>query len=242
MSSAVVLIPARFQSTRFPGKPLALISGKPMIEWVYTNVSESGLPTFVVTDDARIEAAVRGFGGQVLRVDDDVPSGSERIALAYQRFLKAKQVDFVVNVQGDEPLLKGAVLRELVEFHATSAFDVTTLVRQRSRSDADWSNPNVVKAVLGLEGRVSYFSRASVPYERDAQTAPWFQHVGVYCYRARALEAFVQWPASPLENLEKLEQLRGLEHGQSFGALITPQTLMGVDAPDDVKRIEEILK
>jgi 3-deoxy-manno-octulosonate cytidylyltransferase (CMP-KDO synthetase) len=242
MRSAVVLIPARFQSTRFPGKPLAPINGRSMIEWVYSRSKRCGYPTYVVTDDERIEKAVKTFGGEVLRVDDDVPSGSERIALAYQRYLKKDPAQFVVNVQGDEPLLSGEILKELVEFHQKSSFDITTLVRERSRRESDWQNPNVVKAVMGLNGRCSYFSRASVPFERDGQSSPWFQHIGVYCYRAEALEKFVTLKASPLENLEKLEQLRAMENGMSFGALVTTQRLIGVDTPEDVKRVEEALK
>jgi 3-deoxy-manno-octulosonate cytidylyltransferase (CMP-KDO synthetase) len=242
MQPAVVLIPARFQSTRFPGKPLAPIAGRSMIERVYTQALAAGFPTYVVTDDERIEKAVKAFGGQVLRVDDDVPSGSERIALAYARFLSKTPAKFVVNVQGDEPLLNGVVLQELVAFHEKSPFDVTTLVRPRQRSEADWTNPNVVKAVLGLRGRCSYFSRASVPFERDGAASPWHQHIGVYCYRAEALQTFVTLAASPLENLEKLEQLRGMENGMTFGALATTQKLIGVDVPEDVKRVEEALR
>jgi len=242
MQPAVVLIPARFQSTRFPGKPLAPIAGRSMIERVYSQALMAGFPTYVVTDDERIETAVKAFGGHVLRVDDDVPSGSERIALAYARYLSKTPAKFVVNVQGDEPLLEGSVLKDLVAFHEKSAFDVTTLVRPRQRSESDWANPNVVKAVLGLQGRCSYFSRASVPFERDGASAPWHQHIGVYCYRAEALQKFVTLPASPLENLEKLEQLRGMENGMTFGALSTTQRLIGVDVPEDVKRVEEALR
>lgn len=242
MRPAVVLIPARFQSTRFPGKPLAPINGRSMIEWVYSRAKLCGYPTYVVTDDERIENVVKAFGGEVLRVDDDVPSGSERIALAYQRYLKKDPAQFVVNVQGDEPLLQGEILKSLVEFHNKSSYDITTLVRERARSESDWQNPNVVKAVMGLHGRCSYFSRASVPFERDGQSSPWFQHIGVYCYRAEALEKFVTLAASPLENLEKLEQLRAMENGMSFGALVTTQRLIGVDTPEDVKRVEEALK
>lgn len=240
MSQAVVLIPARFQSSRFPGKPLAPIAGKSMIERVYTNAKTAGFPCYVVTDDERIEAAVKAFGGQCLMVKDDVPSGSERIALAHQRFLK-DGVDFVVNVQGDEPLLKGEILKELVAFHAQSKFDLTTLVRPRTRSEADWQNPNVVKAVIGEGQRCLYFSRGSVPFQRDGQSAPWFHHIGVYCYRPQALQAFVKFPLGKLEDLEKLEQLRALENGLSIGALATTQKLIGVDVPEDVRRVEEAL-
>ncbi|MBY0515273.1 MAG: 3-deoxy-manno-octulosonate cytidylyltransferase [Bacteriovoracaceae bacterium] len=241
MQSAVVLIPARFQSTRFPGKPLAPIAGISMIERVYNQSLKSGFVCYVVTDDERIEQAVNAFGGKVLRVDDDVPSGSERIALAYQRFLKSTDCEFVVNVQGDEPLLKGEILNDLVKYHQKSAFDVTTLVRPRKRSESDWTNPNVVKAVMGVGGRCSYFSRASVPFERDGAEAPWYQHIGVYCYKVEALLKFVRLPASPLEQLEKLEQLRGMENGLTYGALPTNQKLIGVDSPEDIKKVEEAL-
>lgn len=241
MPKAIVLIPARFQSSRFPGKPLALIAGKTMIERVYQNALSSGLECFVVTDDERIESAVRGFGGQVLMVKDDVPSGSERIALAAERFLQKEQPEFIINVQGDEPLLQGSTLSELVRFHARSEFDVTTLVRPRTRQEADWQNPNVVKAVLGQGNRCVYFSRASVPVQRDGASAPWYHHIGVYCFRAQALQRFVRLPLGQLEDLEKLEQLRALENGMSFGATETNLKLIGVDTPEDVKKVEEAL-
>ncbi len=241
MHLAAVLIPARFKSTRFPGKPLVPLKGKPMIQWVWQHALASGFPVYVVTDDQRIEDCVRGFGGEVIRVDDDVPSGTERIALAAQRKLAPGGYRFFVNVQGDEPLLKGASIRRLVEFHAQHPFDVTTLVRARMRSEADWNNPNVVKAVMGTGGRVLYFSRASVPFERDGGSAPWFQHIGVYCYRSEALDTFVRLPESTIESFEKLEQLRALEAGMSFGAVSMTERLVGVDTPEDVAKAEEAL-
>jgi 3-deoxy-manno-octulosonate cytidylyltransferase (CMP-KDO synthetase) len=242
MPKAVVLIPARYQSTRFPGKPLTPLLGRPMIERVYQNAALSGFPCYVVTDDERIERAVKAFGGKCLRVDDDVPSGSERIALASARFLGPDGPDFIINVQGDEPLLRGETLRELLDFHAASAFDLTTLVRRRERTEADWGNPNVVKAVMGAGGRCVYFSRAGVPVDRDAGTSPWFQHVGVYCFRTQALARFVAMPAGRLEALEKLEQLRALENDMRIGALETTQRLIGVDTPEDVEKVEEALR
>lgn len=242
MPKAVVLIPARYQSTRFPGKPLTPIFGHSMIERVYQNACASGLPCYVVTDDERIEKAVLSFGGKCLRVDDDVPSGSERIALATQRYLRELAPDYVINVQGDEPLLKGETLKDLLAFHQASSFDITTLVRPRPRTEKDWSNSHVVKAVLGRGGRCLYFSRASVPVDRDGVNATWFQHVGVYCFRTEALMKFVGWPAGIVEEMEKLEQLRALENGLSIGALETTQKLIGVDTPDDVKKVEEALR
>lgn len=242
MSKAVVLIPARFQSSRFPGKPLVKIAGQLMIERVYNNARQSGLPCYVVTDDKRIEDAVHGFGGKVLMVKDDVPSGSERIALAAERFLAADAPDFIINVQGDEPLLSGEVLRELLSFHAGRDFDITTLVRPRERHEDDWSNPNVVKAVIGQGQRCVYFSRASVPVQRGGATAPWFHHIGVYCFKTRALQKFIKLPMGVLEDLEKLEQLRALENGLSIGAAETRLKLIGVDTPEDVMKVEEALR
>ncbi len=237
--AAAVLIPARYSSTRFPGKPLAPILGRPMIQRVYENAVRSGLPCYVVTDDGRIQHAVEGFGGRCLRVDDDVPSGSERIALAAARHLPG--FELYINVQGDEPLLKGEMLAELAAFHRASGFDIATVVRPRSRAEAAWGDPNVVKTVMGKGGRCLYFSRSPVPHDRDGQEPGWHQHVGVYSYRAQALARFVALPEGRLENLEKLEQLRALEDGMSIGALETRQELIGVDVPADVKKVEEAL-
>lgn len=243
MARVVVLIPARYQSSRFPGKPLALIAGISMIQRVYTNCLESGFPAYVVTDHDGIEAAVKNFGGNVLRINDDVPSGSERIALAYERFLKQESPELVINVQGDEPLLKGDVLKELAEFHLNSAFDIGTLLRERSVKEEDFKNPNVVKAVYSPVSRQClYFSRQSLPYDRDGgREYSWYQHIGVYSYKPLALSSFVKLPMSPLEDLEKLEQLRALESQMTLGAILTTQKLIGVDVPEDIKKVEGAL-
>ena len=243
MASVVILIPARFASSRFPGKPLALIAGKSMIQRVYENCHASGFETAVVTDHDGIEQHVKEFGGKVLRIDDDVPSGSERIALAYERYLKEKNPDLVINVRGDEPLLKGDVLKELAEFHMKSDYEITTLIRERSVKDEDFKNPNVVKAVWSsISNQCFYFSRQSLPYDRDGgREYPWYQHIGVYSYRPKALTSFVKLPMSRLEDLEKLEQLRGLENGMRIGAVLTTQKLIGVDVPEDVKKVEGAL-
>jgi 3-deoxy-manno-octulosonate cytidylyltransferase (CMP-KDO synthetase) len=243
MASVVVLIPARFGSSRFPGKPLALIAGRSMIERVYTNCKASGFETAVVTDNDEIDAHVKSFGGIVLRVDDDVPSGSERIALAYQRFFEHAKADLVINVQGDEPLLQGGVLKELAEFHLKSSYPITTLLRARYVSEEDFKNPNVVKAIWSEQTKQClYFSRQSLPYDRDGgRDYNWYQHIGVYSYRPEALLAFVKMPMSKLEDLEKLEQLRALENGYSLGAILTTQKLMGVDVPEDIKKVEGVL-
>ena len=243
MTSVVVLIPARFGSSRFPGKPLAKIAGRSMIERVYTNCNKAGFKTAVVTDNDEIEAHVKSFSGVVLRVNDDVPSGSERIALAYQRFFQDAKADLVINVQGDEPLLNGEILKELADFHLKSSYPITTLLRERSSREEDFKNPNVVKALWSDKTKQCfYFSRQPLPYDRDGgRDFSWYQHIGVYSYRPEALLAFVKLPMSKLEDLEKLEQLRALENGYSLGAILTTQKLMGVDVPEDIKKVEGAL-
>lgn len=243
MLRAVILIPARFASSRFPGKPLAEISGKTMIQRVYENCFTSGLPVYVVTDHDDIEKHVKGFGGKVLRVNDDVPSGSERIALAYERYLKTEAPEFVINVQGDEPLLKGDILKDLALFHGKTSFDITTLLRERSTKEEEFKNPNVVKAVYSTAANEClYFSRQSLPFDRDGgKEYSWYHHIGVYCYRTEALSRFVKLPLGKLEDLEKLEQLRALENKMRIGAILTTQHLIGVDVPEDVKKVEGAL-
>lgn len=214
-----------------------------MIERVFKNCTASGFETAVVTDNDEIEQHVKSFGGSVVRVDDDVPSGSERIALAYDRYYKNKNPQLVINVQGDEPLLKGDVLKALAEFHLKTSFELTTLVRERSSADEDFKNPNVVKALfVPASGECLYFSRQSIPYDRDGgKTYPWYQHIGVYSYKPEALLRFVKLPLGDLEDLEKLEQLRALENRMRIGAVLTTQKLIGVDVPEDIKKVEGVL-
>jgi 3-deoxy-manno-octulosonate cytidylyltransferase (CMP-KDO synthetase) len=243
MASVVILIPARYGSSRFPGKPLAMIKGKTMIQRVYSNCTKSGFKTAVVTDNDEIALHVKSFGGAVIRVDDDVPSGSERIALAYERFFSDQRADLVINVQGDEPLLDGSVLKDLATFHLESHYSLATLIRRRSSAEEDFKNPNVVKAVWSESSKQClYFSRNSLPFDRDGgKEFSWFQHIGVYSYRPEVLLKFVTLGMSPLEDLEKLEQLRALENGMTVGAIETTQKLMGVDVPDDIKKVEGAL-
>lgn len=243
LEKTVVLIPARFNSSRFPGKPLAMIQGRSMIQRVYENCKLSEFECAVVTDDDRIEEHVKSFGGQVVRIDDDVPSGSERIALAFERFYKKNQFEIVINVQGDEPLLNGEILRELSSFHTQSDYDIATLIRPRMSNEIDFSNPNVVKAVYCEDSKKClYFSRTSLPFSRENVAGyQWYQHIGVYSYKAQSLERFIKLPESKLEALERLEQLRALENQMSIGAIISTQKLVGVDVPEDIKKVEEVL-
>lgn len=257
----LVLIPARYKSTRFPGKPLTLINSRPMIEWVIQNMSKKlgylgeefeFYPT-VVTDDQRIEDAVKACGGKAVRVDDDVISGTLRIELAYQRFFSGDHFDLIVNVQGDEPLLQLDQVAELCRFHLSHHdYQIGTLVKPRvgmkkgTREGDDFFDPNKVKALFVPEsGQCLYFSRSAIPYDRERpenEFGTWYLHIGVYSFKPSALCRFAQLPTGIYEDIEKLEQLKALENKMQIGAVVLHGTLMGVDHPEDVKKVEELLK
>lgn len=249
--NVLILIPARFASTRFPGKPLAMISGKTMIQRVLENClktthSNIHFDAFVVTDESRVEEHVKTFSPNVVRVDDDVISGTLRIELAYARYFKEKSYDLVINVQGDEPLLEGSDLARLAEFHLSKNVEITTLVKKHMAFDEVFRDPNKVKVAMSeTTGDAFYFSRAPIPFKRDAgvdaKNDYWFLHIGVYSYKPEALSAFAKAPVSRLEDLEKLEQLRALEMGMKIGALETRSVIVGVDHPADVLKVEEVL-
>lgn len=251
-SSALLLIPARYGSARFPGKPLAEIAGQSMIQRVWercqqatklAKASSLELLPVVVTDDQRIEDHVQGFGGQVCRVDDDVSSGSERIRLAFQNYFGDRAWDFLVNVQGDEPLIAPESLVRLIEAHQKYNYDIMTMVKPQVGNREDFQDPNRVKAVYSqVSSQCFYFSRAPIPHHRDQETpVEWALHVGVYSYRPEALEKFCQAQNSRLESVEKLEQLRALELGLSLGAIEIQDQLIGVDTPEDIKKVEGVL-
>ena len=240
-SKALVLIPSRYGSSRFPGKPLAPILNKPMIQWVYENCAKSGFDVWVVTDHDEIETCVKGFGGNVCRVDDDVSSGTERIQLAYERNFSKENYDYVINVQGDEPLLKGEELNQLVCKQNLLKTPVATIVKKYNGFDEHFKDPDKVKVAMSPEGICHYFSRAPIPFERD-QDVPlekqnWFHHIGVYSYTPEALNSFAKHPATELELAEKLEQLRALDMGLQIGALVSEEKHLGVDKPEDIEKI-----
>ncbi len=241
----LVLIPARFDSTRFPGKPLALIAGKPMIQWVYERVSlsSSGLINFnvcVVTDHEKVKEAVEAFAGKVCLVDDETESGTERIALALERHFKQKNYDLVINVQGDEPLIIPKIIEDLCQFHLGSDFDITTVVREDNEIGKD---PNTVKAIYcPSSGRCLYFSRSEIPFDRHQSRENFYAHVGIYSFKPEALKSFCEFPVGHYEKIESLEQLRALENGLTIGAIKVNERLQGVDTPEDIAKVEEKLK
>jgi 3-deoxy-manno-octulosonate cytidylyltransferase (CMP-KDO synthetase) len=239
--NVVGVIPARYASTRFPGKPICPILGKPMIQWVYERASLArGLDAVLVaTDDERIEHAVRLFGGEVVMTSPSCPSGSDRVWLA----VRDKPVSLILNIQGDEPTLEPASLEALLDLMAShSKLGLGTLVSP-IRSQKDFRNPNVVKVALGEGGRCLYFSRSPIPFLRGRQpkVEQVFRHVGLYAFRRDLLEAFTSWPPSKLETTEGLEQLRALEHGVEVRAAVVEWPGCAVDAPEDVAVAEAML-
>jgi 3-deoxy-manno-octulosonate cytidylyltransferase (CMP-KDO synthetase) len=230
----VVVIPARYHSTRFPGKPLADIAGRSMIEHVYARAAAApGVNAVVVaTDDARIAQAVERFGGLVRMTRVTHRTGLDRIA----EVAADLDCDIVVNVQGDEPLIDPQMIVEVVEpLDSDATVQMSTLRRQIS-DPADNSDPNVVKVVVDLAGNALYFSRAPVPFARDAGR-PLFEHVGLYAYRRAFVRELASLPQTPLEIAESLEQLRALEHGFRIRAVETHYDSIGVDTPEDLERV-----
>ena len=239
------IIPARYASTRFPGKPLALIAGKPLLQHVIERCRQAKTlsDVLVATDDARIEE----MAGKLCRVEMTSAhhqSGSDRVAEAAKRL----QCDAVVNIQGDEPLLDPTVIDAVAG--ALDRAEMSTAAAP-IRNPEEYNNPNVVKVIVNLAEQALYFSRRTIPYLRDAASGsvseqlaafPFLKHVGIYGYRREALLRFVGCPVSPLEKAEKLEQLRALENGISIAVVKVAYDGIGVDVPADVARVEALLK
>jgi len=232
---AVAIIPARYGSSRFYGKPLALLAGKPLIQHVYQRAHRSELFTeiLVATDDERIYDTVTSFGGNVCMTGKH-ESGSDRIAGVCRNL----NCDVVVNVQGDEPFITAEVLRKLVDAMHDNTIQVATLAHE---VESDENNPNWVKVVCDASGNALYFSRAPIPYYRDGISG-YLKHIGVYAYRKQTLLQFVQMKPSRLEKIENLEQLRLLENGISIRIVKTEYNGFGIDTPEDLKQAEELLR
>lgn len=242
-SRIVVIIPARFSSSRLPGKPLLDLGGKPMIRHVYERASQAQVDTVLVaTDDERIFSVVSGFGGRVIMTARDHLSGTDRVAEAALT-LKA---DIVINVQGDEPLLDPALIdlvsRPLVEDPSV----VMSTVAHPMQAISSSNDPNVVKVVCDRRGNALYFSRSLLPFDRDLanthRPTPFLRHIGLYAYRADFLQTFTRLPPTELEQRESLEQLRALEHGYPIRVVLTNQSVAGgVDTAEDAQRVRHIL-
>lgn len=235
----VAIIPARWGSTRFPGKPLVRLAGRPLVVHVLDACRRSGAfsEVRVATDDERIAAAVSEAGGLVDRTRSDHPSGTDRVAEVAARLPPA--VEVVVNVQGDEPLVHPEALRALAAAFDDPAVEMATLIRPLEEGERD--NPNVVKAVVDLRSDALYFTRADVPFSRDGGPATRWAHQGLYGYRRATVLRLASLAPTPLERAESLEQLRALENGIRIRCVPTPYTSIGVDTPEDLARAEALL-
>lgn len=243
---AIAVIPARYASTRLPGKPLVLLAGKPMIEHVWIRVQQAQKISRVIiaTEDRRIQEAVAAFGGEAVLTRAEHRSGTERVA-EVAAGPAGREGEIFVNVQGDEPLIEPAAIDGAVEaIEADSGVAVATLAVLIARP-ADIMDPNVVKVVFDFDGNALYFSRAPVPWVRDAGTprhAQHFKHLGLYAFRREALLDFPTLPVGDLERVEQLEQLRWMENGYKIRVAETAHDSVSVDVPEDVVRVEKLLR
>ena len=248
----LILIPARYASTRFPAKPLAMLDGRPIIQHVYERVRQFTTAVYVATDDERIASCVEAFGGKYVLTSPDHPSGTDRCREALDKVEAAtgQHFDCVVNVQGDEPFIAVSQLQTLVALFDAPATDIATLARPFTPADGieGLRNPNSPKVVMAADGQALYFSRSVVPYLRGVDEQEWltrhtyYKHIGLYGYRADVLRQITQLEPSPLEQTEKLEQLRWLESGYTIRVGLTDVETIGIDTPADLLAAEEFIK
>ncbi|WP_346353580.1 3-deoxy-manno-octulosonate cytidylyltransferase [Azotosporobacter soli] len=234
------VIPARYASTRLPGKPLADIAGKPMIQHVYERASLADTPdeVLVATDHPLVEAAVKKFGGRVVMTAPDHPTGTDRLA---EVLAGRSDIDIVINVQGDEPLLAPEIIDALADaFHKEPQLNMATMKTRMAEDEYD--NPNAVKVVTDQNDYALYFSRSVLPYPRNKTGQPVYKHVGVYAYRREFLLRYAALPPTPLEQTESLEQLRALENGYRIKVLTTEAKFIGVDTPEDLAAVNALLQ
>jgi 3-deoxy-manno-octulosonate cytidylyltransferase (CMP-KDO synthetase) len=242
------IIPARYASSRFPGKPLALIGDKPMIQRVYEQASRSLSQVYVATDDERIFEAVIRFGGKAIMTSPDHMSGTDRCAEAITKIgdLDGRSVEIVVNIQGDEPFIRPEQIRQLMNCFTDREVEIATLVR-RAEPGEDIFNPNQPKVILNTRGDAIYFSRAAIPYFRDADRSEWstrhsyYKHIGLYAYRSGVLTKLTALSRTALEITESLEQNRWIENGYRIRTAVTEWESIGIDTPDDLERARNLL-
>lgn len=239
------IIPARYASTRFPGKPLAMLGGRAVIQRVYEQVAAVLEEAYVATDDERIFKAVEEFGGRVVMTRQDHKSGTDRIEEAAEKI--GTQADVIINIQGDEPFIQKSQIETLKSLFENSETQIGTLGKKFESIEAA-TNPNSPKIVTDKNGFALYFSRSIIPYIRGKEQAEWLQHfpflkhLGLYAYRRDVLRQITQLPQSPLELAESLEQLRWLENGYRIRVGLTDVETVGIDTPEDLRRAEEFIK
>lgn len=244
----IVIIPARHASTRFPGKPLAVLGGQTVIERVYNQARKAISDVWVATDDPRIEAEVKRFGGNVVMTSPNHKSGTDRIEEAYNKI--GETFDVVINVQGDEPFIQPGQIEALCQCFSSDTTQIATLGIPFDKEQG-WKaidNPNSPKIVVSNDGYAMYFSRSVIPFIRGKQTGEWpdsypfLKHIGMYAYRAKVLGEITRLPQSSLEKAESLEQLRWLQNGYRIKVGITNVETIGIDTPADLERAEQFLK
>ncbi len=236
----LVVIPARYASTRFPGKPLHPIAGKPLVQhvWERARACQQVDRVVIATDDARIQAAAQAFGAEVCMTSSEHPSGTDRLAEVAAHF---PQAEILLNVQGDEPLISPQLIDALAAaLQADSTLSMVTAAAPLN-DPVLVADPNIVKVATTSTGRALYFSRSPIPYPRDASTGRWLWHKGIYGYRRAFLQQFVTWPPSMLEMTEGLEQLRALENGGSIQVILTDEDSPGVDTLEQAQAVEQRL-
>ncbi len=242
------IIPARYASTRFPAKPLAMLDGKTVIQRVYEQVCGVLDDAYVATDNELIEAAVKSFGGKVVMTSVHHRSGTDRCYEAYTKV--GENYDVIVNIQGDEPFIQPSQLKELKTCFFDPQTQIATLVKPFTEADGieALQNPNSPKVVVNKNMNALYFSRSIIPYQRNFERNEWLQHqtyykhIGLYAYRAEVLKEITSLPQSPLELAESLEQLRWLENGYTIKVGITNVETIGIDTPQDLIKAEQFLK
>ena len=241
----LILIPSRYASTRFPGKPLVEIAGRPMVEHVYEKAAAVSPFVYVATDDARRRAAVEAFGGRAVMTSASHRSGTDRCAEAYGKVKEALGRDFkvVVNVQGDEPFIAPEQISALIARFEEPEVEIATLAKPFEKNEEIFDS-NKVKVVLSARSTALYFSRCPIPYCRGVEQdgwlapAPYYKHLGMYAYRPEVLKAITALPPGVLEQTESLEQLRWLENGYTIAVSITHHESIGIDTPEDLKKIK----
>ena len=241
MAKTAIIIPARYASTRLPGKPLIKIHDKTIIQWVYERASQSKLAqeVIVATDDERIYQSVKEFGGQVKMTASSHQSGSDRIA---EIATDNPEMEIIVNVQGDEPLITPESIDEAINaLISDKNADISTLIREITDKD-EILNPNVVKVVTDNSGKALYFSRAAIPYERELGQIKFYAHIGLYAYRRESLLKMTQLKQTNLEKAECLEQLRALQNGMTIKTVVVNYKPIGIDTPEDVEEFKRYLQ
>lgn len=241
-----VIIPARYQSTRFPGKPLAEVKGRPLIYYSYQSITRSKWidQVIVATDDRRIKEAVEAFGGKAVMTSNQLKTGTDRIAEVAEKL----EGEIFVNVQGDEILLQPDFLDSLIEYFVQNSSLQMATYKREIKTWEELYNPNVVKVVSDLEGYALYFSRAPIPFLRDKKEGKpipqksYFRHFGIYIYRKGLLNSFSNWEESSLEQFEKLEQLRAMEHGIKIWVKETTGDSLRVDTPEDLQNVKNYIE